>query len=117
MSVVTGNSFGARGTLSSFRPASCGRRLPFAGVHVFAGPNQVFPSVLAPARAGQDVVEAAFLGAQHAPRVLTAVAVTLANGAGAQLRALLWHLGVIHRHDHSGHTNRTADGLHRDRES
>src|SRR5947207_64135 len=28
MSAVTGSSFGARGTLSSFRPASCGRRLP-----------------------------------------------------------------------------------------
>src|SRR5690349_9655475 len=27
-SAVTGSSFGARGTLSSFRPASCGRRLP-----------------------------------------------------------------------------------------
>src|SRR5438445_8333635 len=24
-----GNSFGARGTLSNFRPVSCGRRLPF----------------------------------------------------------------------------------------
>src|ERR1043166_6784029 len=29
MSAVTGSSFGARGTVSSFRPASCGRRLPF----------------------------------------------------------------------------------------
>src|SRR5438046_1882949 len=29
MSADTGSSFGARGTLSSFRPASCGRRLPF----------------------------------------------------------------------------------------
>src|SRR5204863_9350009 len=28
MSADTGNSFGARGTVSSFRPASCGRRLP-----------------------------------------------------------------------------------------
>src|SRR5665213_2751776 len=28
MSADTGNSFGARGTLSSFNPASCGRRLP-----------------------------------------------------------------------------------------
>src|ERR1051325_4953288 len=27
-SAVTGSSFGARGTLSSFKPASCGRRLP-----------------------------------------------------------------------------------------
>src|SRR5262245_55274125 len=29
MSVVTSSSFGAHGTVSSFRPASCGRRLPF----------------------------------------------------------------------------------------
>src|SRR5213592_1298222 len=29
MSAVTGSSFGARGTASSFRPASSGRRLPF----------------------------------------------------------------------------------------
>src|SRR6266498_2782330 len=29
MSAETGSSFGARGTLSSLRPASCGRRLPF----------------------------------------------------------------------------------------
>src|SRR6266542_4427994 len=29
MSAETGNSFGARGTLSSLSPASCGRRLPF----------------------------------------------------------------------------------------
>src|SRR5438876_3192559 len=29
MSAVTGSSFGARGSLRSFRPASCGRRLPF----------------------------------------------------------------------------------------
>src|SRR5439155_22974713 len=29
MRAVTGNSFGARGTVSNFRPASCGRRLPF----------------------------------------------------------------------------------------
>src|SRR5258708_7828218 len=28
MKAVAGSSFGARGTLSSFRPASCGRRLP-----------------------------------------------------------------------------------------
>jgi hypothetical protein len=28
MSADTGSSFGARGALSSFRPASCGRRLP-----------------------------------------------------------------------------------------
>src|SRR6266498_3519656 len=29
ISADTGSSFGARGTLSSFRPVSCGRRLPF----------------------------------------------------------------------------------------
>src|SRR5438093_3534879 len=29
ISADTGSSFGARGTLSSFRPASCGRRFPF----------------------------------------------------------------------------------------
>src|SRR5207245_11428251 len=29
MSAVTGDSFGARGTASRLRPASCGRRLPF----------------------------------------------------------------------------------------
>src|SRR2546422_10583729 len=29
MSAETGNSLGARGTLSNFRPASSGRRLPF----------------------------------------------------------------------------------------
>src|SRR6266542_853686 len=29
MSADTGSSFGARGTVSSFRPASCGRQLPF----------------------------------------------------------------------------------------
>src|SRR5256885_15931931 len=29
MSADIGSSFGARGTLSSLRPASCGRRLPF----------------------------------------------------------------------------------------
>src|SRR3989442_1434663 len=29
ISAVTGNSLGARGTRSSFNPASCGRRLPF----------------------------------------------------------------------------------------
>src|SRR2546428_14155879 len=28
MSAETGSSFGARGMVSSFRPASCGRRLP-----------------------------------------------------------------------------------------
>src|SRR5262245_45197090 len=29
MSAVTGSSFGVRGIVRSFKPASCGRRLPF----------------------------------------------------------------------------------------
>src|ERR1700722_8681048 len=65
----------------------------FAGVDVFAGPYQVLPGVPAAARAGHDVVEAALVRTQRAAGVLAAIAVALADGAGAELRALLGHLG------------------------
>ncbi len=42
----------------------------FARVHVLAGPNQVLPGVLAAARTGHDVIQAAFVQAQHAAGVL-----------------------------------------------
>ena len=62
---VTGSSFGARGTVSSFRPASCGRRSALRWFTSLRGPDQVFPCVLATARAGHDVVQAAFVRAQQ----------------------------------------------------
>ena len=112
MSAVTGSSFGARGSLSSFKPASCGRRLPLRVLTCLARPHEVFPRVRAAARAGHDVVEAAFVRAQQRAGVLAAVAVALADGAGAELRALLRHARVVHRHDDGRHADRAAHGAH-----
>src|SRR5262249_36976115 len=58
-------------------------------VHAFAGPDQVFPRVPAATAAGHDVIEAALLRAQDRAGVLAAIAVALANRAGAELGALL----------------------------
>ena len=52
-------------------------------VHFFGRPNQVLPGILAAARAGHDVIQAALIRAQHAAGVLAAVAIALANGLGA----------------------------------
>src|SRR6266404_138432 len=59
------------------------------------------------------MVQAALIWAQYAAGVLTAVVVALADGLGAQLRALLRHLGIVYRHDDRGHTNLAANGMHR----
>ena len=66
-------------------------------VHGPARPHQVFPRVLATARARHDVVEAAFLRLQQLVRVLAAIAVAFANRFRAELRALLRHPGKVHR--------------------
>src|SRR2546428_305013 len=84
-----------------------------AGVDVLARPDEIFPSILAAARAGQDMIEAAFLGFEEFARVLATVVVALANRAGAELRALLGHLREIHRDNHRGHADWAAHGLHR----
>ena len=83
-----------------------------AGVHLLARPHEVFPRVRAAARAGHDVVEAAFVRAQQRAGVLAAVAVALADVLRAELRALLRHLGVVHRHDDRRHADRAAHGVH-----
>jgi|SRR5581483_11665237 len=88
MNAETGNSFGARGTESSFRPASW-KAVSLLLVHLFGRPDQVFPGVLASARAGHNVVQAALVRAQETAGVLAAVTVTLADCASAKLRALL----------------------------
>jgi hypothetical protein len=74
-------------------------------VHVLGRPDRVFPGVLAAARVGHDVIQAALVRAQYAARALAVVAVALADGAGAELWALLRHLGVIHRHNDGRHAN------------
>src|SRR5208282_6255263 len=63
--------------------------IALAGVYVFARPDQVFPSIPAAARTRHDVVEAAFVGMQHAAGVLAAIAVAFADRLRAELRALL----------------------------
>src|SRR5439155_22245572 len=53
MSAVTGNSFGARGTVSSFKPASCGRRLPFFAFTVLSDQTRFPHSSLPPRERGR----------------------------------------------------------------
>ncbi len=62
---VTGSSFGARGTLSNVSHGLVGEAVGLALVHVLRGPDEVFPRVRAAARAGHDVVEAAFVRVQY----------------------------------------------------
>src|SRR6266511_4974431 len=50
---VTGNSFGARGTVSSFNPASCGRRLPFFAFTVLSDQTRFPHSSLPPRERGR----------------------------------------------------------------
>ena len=83
----------------------------FARVHGFAGPNEVFPGVLAAAGAGHDVVEAAFVGTQDAASVLAAVVVALADGAGAELGALLRHFGEVDGDNDGRHADCAAHGV------
>ena len=87
------------------QPSLVRQAVGLALVHVLRGPDQVLPHVLTAARAGHDVVEAALVRVQEAARVLATVAVALANGAGAELRALLRHLGEVNRHDDRRHAN------------
>src|SRR2546422_4612101 len=54
-------------------------------VHGLAPPHEVIPRVPAAARAGHEVVEAAFVRLRHVARVLAAVAVAFANRLRAQL--------------------------------
>ena len=44
--------------------------------------------------------------------ILAAVVVTIANGAGAQLRPILGHLRIIDRDYYGRHPNETVHGLH-----
>src|ERR1039458_2564882 len=81
-------------------------------VHFLGRPDQVFPSVLATTRAGHDVVQAALVRLQEPASVLAAVSIALTDGLGAQLRALLRHLGIVHRHDDGRHANLAANGMH-----
>jgi len=81
-------------------------------VYFFGRPNQVFPGVPAAARAGHDVVQAALLRAQEAAGVLAPVAIALADCPGAELRALLGHLGEVDRHDHGRQADCAAHGMH-----
>src|SRR5258706_10564073 len=53
MSAVTGNSFGTRGTLSSFKPASCGRRLPLRAFTVLSDHTRFPHSSLPPRERGR----------------------------------------------------------------
>src|SRR5512142_2738716 len=82
-------------------------------VHFLSRPDQVLPDVLATARAGHDVVQAALVRAQDTAGVLAAVAVALTDGPGTELRALLGHLGVIYGHDDGRHTNLSPNGVDR----
>src|SRR6058998_830611 len=54
------------------------------------------------------MVEAAFIRTQQRARVLTTIAVPLANGLRAELRALLGHLGEVQRHNHCRHADRAT---------
>ena len=58
------------------------------------------------------MVEAAFVRLQQLAGILAAIAVTLANRLGAELRALLWHPGIVHHHNHRRHTDCAACGAH-----
>ncbi len=112
MRADTGSSFGARGALSSFRPASCGRRLPLR-VFTCLLDHTRFSHVSGPPRdRGHDVVQAALVRTQQRAGVLAAVAVALADRAGAQLRALLRHPGEVHGHDDRRHADRAAHRAH-----
>src|SRR5439155_13996214 len=53
MSAVTGSSFGARGTVSNFKPASCGRRLPFFAFTVLFDQTRFPHSSLPPRERGR----------------------------------------------------------------
>src|ERR1017187_414645 len=59
------------------------------------------------------MVKATIRRVQDPASILAAVAIALADGLGAQLRALLRHLGIVHRYDNGGHTDRAANGMHR----
>ena len=104
--------FGARGMLNSFRPASCGRRLPLRAFTSLLDHTRFSHASLPLARAGQDVVQAAFVRLEQLARVLAAVAVALANCLRAELRALLRHFGEVHRDNHRRHADRTTCGAH-----
>src|SRR5436190_4261880 len=52
-SAVTGSSFGARGTVSNFKPASCGRRLPFFAFTVLSDQTRFPHSSLPPRERGR----------------------------------------------------------------
>jgi hypothetical protein len=103
---------GRAGRAQEFEAGFVREAVAFAGIHVFAGPDEVFPGVTAAAGTREDVVQAAFIRAQLSAGVLAAVAVALADGAGAEFWAFLGHLGVVQCHDDSWHANGTTHGLH-----
>src|SRR5439155_5820529 len=53
ISVVTGRSFGAHGTVSSIKPASCGRRLPFFAFTALSDQTRFPHSSLPPRERGR----------------------------------------------------------------
>ncbi len=59
------------------------------------------------------MVEAAFARLQQLSGVLAAIPITLANSPGAEFGTAPWHLGEVHGHNHGGHPDRAAHGLHR----
>lgn len=64
--------------------------IALADVHVLARPREVFPRVLASARAAQGVAQATFIRLEQLAHVFAALAVAFADC----LHALLWHFAV-----------------------
>src|SRR3954468_6197378 len=59
------------------------------------------------------MVNVALIRLEQCASVLATIAVTVANGLRAELRALLWHSREIRQHDYRRHTNGTAHGVDR----
>ena len=77
-------------------------------VRFLRGPDGVFQHVRSAARAGHDVVEAAFVRVQQHAGILAAVAVALADVLRAELRAFLPHARIVYGFDDGRHANRAA---------
>ena len=113
MSADTGSSFGARGTESSFRPASCGRRSALRWFTSLADQTRFSQASLPPRERGTTWSRLPSSGCRTRPvywqRLPSRSRMALAQSFGR----FFGHLGEVDRHDDRRHPDRAAHGVHR----
>src|SRR5688572_22010559 len=109
ISAVTGSSFGARGTLRSFNPASCGKRSPFFALTALSDQTRFPHSSLPPRERGRTWSRLPSSGRSSFPvywqRFPSRSRIDFAQSLGR----FFGNFGEVQCDNHRRHTNRASN--------